>query len=870
MSDSEDDNVLPSLLGNAGDISMSESEYESDASMDIDIIPENNTETKSKNKSKSKKVEQLAFPSLELDDDDNETKKSRSGNRNDDNDDEIIMNKPMVKGPFGSLGLNKTLVSAISKKGYRQPTPIQRKSIPLIMSGRDIVGMARTGSGKTAAFLIPIIEKLKAHSAKRGVRCIILSPSRELASQTYKNFKEFSKGSDLRSLLVIGGDSLDDQFSSMMSNPDIVIATPGRFLHLKVEMRLDLSNVEFMVYDEADRLFEMGFADQLNELLASLPEKRQSLLFSATLPKNLIEFAKAGLSNPVLVRLDAESKMSEDLEMVFLSIKKNEREANLLSVLEDLIKMPVATEEEVKKLKQVNDEFDEEDEEFEENNGKIDHKKKSLKKKKTFMKPAKANELPDENSTIIFVPTKHHVEYISKILEKAQYAVSYIYGSLDQIARKRQLNNFRCGLSKILVVTDVAARGIDIPILANVINYSLPSSSKLFIHRVGRTARAGNKGWAYSLVGEGELPYLFDLEVFLGKKIIIDGDYKNVKFNDKLVLGSIPRSKIEVMEDLYENILNHDYDIKMIKGVCTKAEKMYLKSREGASMESARRAKELINNGWDRVNLIFGDIDKEEIEKEELLEKFGQRKNKESIFEMLKSGEKGRNDALIVGEELRKRRANNQIGRRDENRDEIVKKYRDESSYMSYTAPNNNEMSEQMRDMELGFAREADSAGFGIVDDEGKDRRPGNSAKMVWEKNKYVRKQDDKKYIISESGQRIAASLRSGRFEAWKAANGNRVNNNNSSLGDDKGNELTGRRRGGRALHVQNKMPKMPQKGRDDYEVKMKKYKERVGNKVKDEIRSSENIRKSRVLKEKRIAKNGRHSSGRGGRGGRR
>ena len=163
MSDSEDDNVLPSLLGNAGDISMSESEYESDASMDIDIIPENNTETKSKNKSKSKKVEQLAFPSLELDDDDNENKNSRSGNRNDD-DDEIIMNKPMVKGPFGSLGLNKTLVSAISKKGYRQPTPIQRKSIPLIMSGRDIVGMARTGSGKTAAFLIPIIEKLKAHS----------------------------------------------------------------------------------------------------------------------------------------------------------------------------------------------------------------------------------------------------------------------------------------------------------------------------------------------------------------------------------------------------------------------------------------------------------------------------------------------------------------------------------------------------------------------------------------------------------------------------------------------------------------------------------------------------------------------------------
>ena len=190
--------------------------------------------------------------------------------------------------------------------------------------------MARTGSGKTAAFVIPMIEKLKAHSARVGARALILSPSRELALQTLKVVKEFGRGTDLKCVLLVGGDSLEEQFGFMAANPDIIIATPGRFLHLKVEMSLDLSSIKYVVFDEADRLFEMGFAAQLTEILHALPSSRQTLLFSATLPKSLVEFARAGLQEPSLVRLDAESKVSPDLESAFFSVKSAEKEGALL------------------------------------------------------------------------------------------------------------------------------------------------------------------------------------------------------------------------------------------------------------------------------------------------------------------------------------------------------------------------------------------------------------------------------------------------------------------------------------------------------------------------------------------------------------
>lgn len=241
-------------------------------------------------------------------------------------------------GAFQTMGLNTHLLKAITRKGFSVPTPIQRKTIPLILDGQDVVGMARTGSGKTAAFVIPMIEKLKSHSAKVGARAVVLSPSRELALQTLKVVKEMSKGTDLRTTLLVGGDSLEEQFSSMTSNPDIVIATPGRFEHLKVEMGLELSSVRYVVFDEADRLFEMGFAAQLLEIMHSMPSTRQTLLFSATLPKSLVEFARAGLQEPKLVRLDAETKIAPGLESAFFTVKRTDKEGALLHLLQSTLR----------------------------------------------------------------------------------------------------------------------------------------------------------------------------------------------------------------------------------------------------------------------------------------------------------------------------------------------------------------------------------------------------------------------------------------------------------------------------------------------------------------------------------------------------
>lgn len=607
-------------------------------------------ENKDIKKKKNSKKEIAAFPMLEMSDDENNASgKTQTGDDEDDVNEYFSTNNlektKHKKGSFPSFGLSKIVLNNIKRKGFRQPTPIQRKTIPLILQSRDIVGMARTGSGKTAAFILPMVEKLKSHSGKIGARAVILSPSRELAMQTFNVFKDFARGTELRSVLLTGGDSLEEQFGMMMTNPDVIIATPGRFLHLKVEMNLDLKSVEYVVFDEADRLFEMGFQEQLNELLASLPTTRQTLLFSATLPNSLVDFVKAGLVNPVLVRLDAETKVSENLEMLFLSSKNADREANLLYILQEIIKIPLATSEQLQKLQNSNNEADSDsDDENDRQKKRRNFKKEKFRKQKM---PA-ANELPSEKATILFVPTRHHVEYISQLLRDCGYLISYIYGTLDQHARKRQLYNFRAGLTSILVVTDVAARGVDIPMLANVINYTLPGSSKIFVHRVGRTARAGNKGWAYSIVAENELPYLLDLELFLGKKILLTPMYDSLvdvmkkrwidegkpeykfqppklSYTKRLVLGSCPRLDVEGLGDLYKNLMSSNFDLQLAKKTAMKAEKLYYRTRTSASPESLKRSKEIISSGWDAQNAFFGK--NEEKEKLDFLAKLQNRRN---------------------------------------------------------------------------------------------------------------------------------------------------------------------------------------------------------------------------------------------------
>ncbi|KAM9910077.1 hypothetical protein OXX69_004832 [Metschnikowia pulcherrima] len=914
----------------------SDSEGFSDNEELRDVISDNEAEDVKPAK-KKQKVSQpqdaLSMPSMELSDDEEQGKKDSQ-----DIASYFAVNNPNAKkakaGTFASFGLSKFILANIAKKGYKQPTPIQRKTIPLIMENRDVVGMARTGSGKTAAFTLPVIEKLKAHNAKVGARAVILSPSRELALQTFKQVKEFSKGTDLRSVVLIGGDAMEEQFSSMMSNPDIIVATPGRFLHLKVEMDLDLRTVEYIVFDEADRLFEMGFAEQLNELLAALPSNRQSLLFSATLPRSLIDFAKAGLTNPVLVRLDAETKISELLQMAFFSVKQTEREAALLCTIQNVIKIPLPTPEEVARIKKESKRADEiTDDEDEDSNSK---KRKKFKKER--LPPA--NVLPSPHSTIVFVPTKHHVEFVTQLLREAGFLVSYIYGSLDQHARREQLYRFRIGLTNLLVVTDVAARGIDIPVLANVINFTLPASSKIFIHRVGRTARAGNRGWAYSIVSESELPYLLDIELFLGKKILLTSMHEKkcellkaskgsnyvepkISYTDRMVLGALPRDQLEPVEEMYNTLIKNNYELKVIKDVAVKGERLYYRTRQAASVESVKRSKELLSTGsWDDQHLLFGpNLEKE---RNDFLAQLQNRRVKETVFEFTKKGKEKEEDSMVnlmhrrrrqlapiqrkakekrdlleqerlaglshtVQDEILKGEAgevgynvmsieadDDELANAFEDGDSVLhqklkqrKSYRDPQFFISHHAPAS-EIQDQQFAIPTSFANDAAKATFDLEND---DKLQRNSQVMKWDKKKgkYINTQsvEGKKYIIGESGQRIPATFKSGKFDQWKKQR------NIGSFGATGSEEQVTEKDNRRFKHKKVEAPRAPDKFRDDFHKQKKKVDKAMesGRKVKgfnkpgqrQELRSSEDIRKSRQLQEKRQAKNGR--GGKGGKG---
>ncbi|KAF2772719.1 DEAD-domain-containing protein [Teratosphaeria nubilosa] len=830
------------------------------------------------------------------------------------------------------MGLNANLLKAISRKGFTVPTPIQRKTVPLIMDGQDVVGMARTGSGKTAAFVIPMIEKLKSHSAKVGARAIVLSPSRELALQTLKVVKELGKGTDLRTTLLVGGDSLEEQFSSMASNPDIIIATPGRFEHLKVEMGLDLSSVRYVVFDEADRLFEMGFAAQLHEIMYSLPSSRQTLLFSATLPKSLVEFARAGLQDPKLVRLDTESKIAPGLESAFFTVKRAEKEGALLHILQNVIEMPTGAPEATKKVKE------------QANGG-------GKKRKRAGGEGVPANEAPSPHSTVIFAATKHHVEYLAALLKAHNYATSYVYGSLDQTARKMQVLEFRSGLTNILVVTDVAARGLDIPILANVINYDFPSQPKIFVHRVGRTARAGKTGWAYSLITGADMPYLLDLQLFLGRKLVLGrGDKSDSIFKDAIVVGSMVRDKMERCVEEVGKLLNDDEDLAAMRDVAAKGEKQYVRTRNSASAESVKRAKQIASDDTVGTNMLFENDEDNNIEQARLdmLAKVSGFRPQETVFEIGKRGGANDETADLIRkqrqriERKQKQKAAKQQGADDQDAlqhpptssasfhtapeeqtgvddsdDELVltqpegvnmdeasdseleltftappedagrkrkrSGWQDQEHFMSYTPSTINMAEDRGYGVHSGgtsdshFLNQAKDATMDLANDENSGLKEASKPGMRWDKKgkKYVSRANDMdgskgaKYITGESGQKIAASFKSGRFDAWRKANKvermprigemERANSHFAASGGGQGK---------RFKHKQERAPKEADKYRDDYEVRKKKVaaarEKRVGRfaegKGKNELKGVEDVRKARKLKERRKEKNARPS----------
>ncbi|ATY60217.1 dead box ATP-dependent rna helicase [Cordyceps militaris] len=803
-------------------------------------------------------------------------------------------------GGFQAMGINANLLKAIARKGFSVPTPIQRKTIPLVLDRKDVVGMARTGSGKTAAFVIPMIERLRAHSAQFGSRALIMSPSRELAIQTLKVVKELSRGTDLKAVLLVGGDSLEEQFGFMAANPDIVIATPGRFLHLKVEMSLNLSSIKYVVFDEADRLFEMGFAAQLTEILHALPLSRQTLLFSATLPTSLVEFARAGLQDPSLVRLDADTKVSPDLESAYFSIKGGEKEGSLLHILHDVIKVPVGKPEDAD-----------------------DSEKDSKKRKRGPDGPAR----PTKHSTIVFTATKHHVEYIANLLQWAGFAVSHAYGSLDQTARRIQVEDFRHGKTNILVVTDVAARGIDIPVLANVINYDFPSQPKIFVHRVGRTARAGQRGWSYSLVRDTDAPYLVDLQLFLGKQLVIGQQKEKPSYADDVVVGSLVRNTLEEHVEWFNRVIHDNDDISALQKVSIKAEKLYLKTRNSASSQSAKRAREVVASGaWVQLHPLFGnDVDRGEKARAEMMAKISGFRPNETIFEISRS-DKSSNEAAEVMKQIRKRITPRRrpeavvqeeieddgmgaltmddsdeaivddagldavdddsddglevtvsnAGKSKKDRDD----WRDADVFMTYTPRTTNVAEER------GYGVHSGGAGSSFIeaardvtmdlgnDESAKSFGEANKQRLRWDKKskKYVARQNDEdgskgaKMVTGESGVKIAASFQSGRYDRWRKAH--RMGRTQRVGEDEKAGAAALLSQGGaRYKHKQEKAPKAADKYRDDFQVRKKRVDEarekrvgrfRDGAGSKKEIKGVHDIRKAREEKQKRKEKNAR------------
>ncbi|KAG8047273.1 hypothetical protein GUJ93_ZPchr0008g12803 [Zizania palustris] len=472
--------------------------------------------------------------------------------------------KKAKSGGFESMGLCEEVYRGVRHKGYRVPTPIQRKAMPLILAGQDIAAMARTGSGKTAAFLVPMLQRLRRHDPGAGVRALILSPTRDLATQTLKFTHQLGKFTDLKISLIVGGDSMESQFQELSESPDIIIATPGRLVHHLVEVEdLNLRTVEYVVFDEADSLFSLGLIQQLHDILHKLSDTRQTLLFSATLPQALADFAKAGLRDPQIVRLDLDKKISPDLKLAFFTLRPEEK----LSALLYLVRERISSEEQ----------------------------------------------------TMIFVSTKHHVEFLNILFREDGLEPSLSYGAMDQEARNIHILKFRARKTMILIVTDVAARGLDIPLLDNVVNWDFPAKPKLFVHRVGRVARQGRSGTAYTFVTSEDMPYLLDLHLFLSKplrpapteeELLKDMEGTNFKIdqalaNGETVYGRFPQTIIDLASDGVKEVISGCTDLIALEKPCINAFRLYLKTRPMPSQESIRRVKDLPREG---LHPIFRDV----------------------------------------------------------------------------------------------------------------------------------------------------------------------------------------------------------------------------------------------------------------------
>ena len=488
---------------------------------------------------------------------------------------------------FKVFHLTEEIYQGIKNIGYKNPTPIQKKIIPEIMSGFNIIAHSRTGSGKTAAFLLPMLAKLKKHSQIVGTRCLILSPVRDLAYQTGMFCRKLGKFTDLRFALIAGGKGFDDQFERLAQNPDIIIATPGRVLHHIEEGSLQLKKIEIIIIDEADKMMEMSMGDQIRKIIQNCPPQKQIILLSATIQDQLATFLKSGIIKEYkILSINEENKIPEKLKIHLIYTRRQDKLYTLIS----LLKTPSIIN--IEKL-----------------------------------------------LTIIFVMTKYHCDYLQEILKYWEISSLVIYGSMEQDLRNTTLEDFKKGRKKILIVTDVAARGIDIPLLDNVINFDFPDNHKLFIHRVGRTARAGKSGRVFNLINSDELPYFFDIKYYLGKKFVLSSDDEEAKKEDTIdnyntiSFGSIPEQVILNMKnDKRDYLFNTGLDIEELYKSMQRAEKKGLTFKQKPSRYGIAEAKKLINEFNIKVHPFYAKKYGDE-EKMQFLNDLKNYKPKELYFE---------------------------------------------------------------------------------------------------------------------------------------------------------------------------------------------------------------------------------------------
>ena len=346
---------------------------------------------------------------------------------------------------FSQLGLAGAQLRVCESLGYVNPTPIQIKAIPIILSGADVIGCAETGTGKTAAFLLPIIQRLSAQT-RPGIRVLVLAPTRELALQIQKNYGELNHLKTNKSVLVIGGANINTQIAELRRRPTVMIATPGRLLDLKERGAIDLSTIEVLVLDEADRMLDMGFLPAIRKVLAFLPAKRQTLLFSATMSSSIESLARSTMKQPRLVEVNPRGRTAEMVEQTAYAVSLENKTALLLDLLEG------------------------------------DHEQESLDK------------------VLVFTRTRRGSERLSHILKARNHRVNRIHADRSQPQREAALSEFRDGRIRVLVATDIAARGLDVDSVSHVINYDVPDVPEDYVHRVGRTGRAGKQGKAITIV----------------------------------------------------------------------------------------------------------------------------------------------------------------------------------------------------------------------------------------------------------------------------------------------------------------------------------------------------------------------------------